>query len=149
MSEFTAYNIRIEEADIATCVAVSHQIPEFVGPPEAAAYHRRLEGVPHLLLVAYFGKQAIGFKVGYERDGYFYSWLGGILPDFRRLHIAEKLARRQEDWARAQGYDSITFKTRNQHKGMLIFALKNGFDIIGFREKDQVEANRILLRKAL
>jgi hypothetical protein len=32
---------------------------------------------------------------------------------------------------------------------MLIFALKNGFDIIGFREKDQVEANRILLRKAL
>lgn len=149
MSEFTAQNIRVEEADIPTCVQLSRQIPEFDGPPPEEEYRRRLTGVPHLILVAYFGKQAIGFKVGYQRDGYFYSWMGGVLPNFRRLRIAEKLARKQETWARAQGYDSITFKTRNQHKAMLIFALKNGFNIIGFREKESVETNRILLRKSL
>ncbi|MEZ4992597.1 MAG: GNAT family N-acetyltransferase [Saprospiraceae bacterium] len=149
MSEFTVQNIRVEEADILTCVHLSREIPEFVGPPEEEEYRRRLEGVPHLILVAYFGKRPIGFKVGYQREAYFYSWMGGVLPDFRRLRIAEKLAKRQEDWARVQGYDSITFKTRNQHKAMLIFALKNGFDIIGFREKESVTTNRILLRKAL
>jgi predicted GNAT superfamily acetyltransferase len=108
-----------------------------------------MKGVTHLILVAYAGDLPVAFKVGYQQEDYFYSWLGGVLPDYRRRGLAKRLAVRQESWARAHAYTSITFKTRNQHKNMLIFALRNGFDIIGFREKETIAANRILLRKAL
>lgn len=141
------FNIR--EGDINTAVALSKQIPEFVNPHEAEEYEKRLSGVPHLILVVFANEEPVGFKVGYERDGAFYSWMGGILPDFRRLGLAKALADAQEHWAKQQGYETIIFKTRNCHKGMLIFALKNGFDIIGFEPKATSEQHRILLRKQL
>ena len=119
--------IAIEESNIEVAVACSEKIPEFRDPPGAGRYQERLTGVPHLILVAKVDGKLAGFKVGYERDGYFYSWMGGVLPAFRRFGVAKKLADVQEDWARQQGYDAITFKTRNQHKGMLIFALKKRF----------------------
>lgn len=149
MPELQDDTILIKEADIDICVRLSQEIPEFIGPPLSEEYHRRLDSVPHLILVAFAGSRAVAFKVGYQREDYFYSWMGGVLPEYRRMGLAARLAKTQEDWARAAGYDSITFKTRNQHKAMLIFALRNGFDIIGFREKDTVATNRILLRKAL
>lgn len=139
----------IKEGTIDQVIALSKAIPSFVGPPERAEYENRLLGVPHLILVAYYEGQAAGFKVGYERSNYFYSWMGGVLPDFRRLGIARALADYQEEWAKRNQYFSITFKTRNQHKAMLLFAIKNGFDIIDFEEKESVATNRIWLRKTL
>ncbi len=144
MNALTIREGRIEEA-----VALSEALPEFIDPPPASVYTERFEGVPHCIFIALWEGSAAGFKVGYERDGLFYSWLGGVLPAYRRRGIASALADHQEAWARANGYSTITFKTRNQHKNMLIFALQNGFDIVGFKEKDQVETNRILLRKVL
>lgn len=141
--------ISIRRGGIEEAVAISLQIPEFQAPCGAEEYRRRFAGKPHLILIAYINEEAAGFKAGYEREGYFYSWMGGVLPAFRRYGLAKSLAKEQERWARAQGYDSITFKTRNQHKAMLIFALKNGFNIIDFKEKESVETNRILLRKIL
>jgi ribosomal protein S18 acetylase RimI-like enzyme len=142
-------HIEIKEGDIETVVALSQQIPEFVHPHGVAEYHKRLTGVPHLILITSIDNQSVGFKVGYEREGNFYSWMGGILPDFRRLGVAQALADAQEHWAKEQGYPHITFKTRNSHKGMLVFALKNGFDIIGFEERTPIGEARILLRKKL
>jgi predicted GNAT superfamily acetyltransferase len=139
----------IEVSDIEQAVNISQRIPEFIDPPTKAEYKRRLSKVPHLILVAFDGAKAIGFKVGYERNGEFYSWLGGVLPSYRRRSIARHLAQTQEAWAREQGYNSVTFKTRNQHKNMLLFALRQGFNIIGFKEKGDVLTNRIILRKVL
>ena len=141
--------ITIKEDKIKTIVRLSNQLPEFQNPHGASEYHRRMDNVPHLILVAYVEEKPVGFKVGYEREGNFYSWMGGILPEYRKFGIAKKLAQYQETWATNQGYESVTFKTRNSHKGMLIFALKNGFNIIGFKERETVETNRILLRKRL
>lgn len=147
---YTQANVcRIETADIAAAMQVAAMLPEFHNPPSAEVYRRRLSDVPHLILIARFGDQTVGFKVGYEREGSFYSWLGGVLPQYRRQGIARQLAAAQEAWAKKKGYDSITFKTRNQHRAMLIFALNNGFQIVGFREKETVATNRILLRKPL
>ena len=139
----------IQPADMATAVAVSLRIPEFINPPGLAEYKRRLLQVPHLILVAYSDDKPVGFKVGYEREGEFYSWLGGVQPSYRRRNIALKLAQMQEDWARQQGYKTVTFKTRNAHTNMLLFALRQGFHIIGFKEKEDPLTNRILLRKVL
>ena len=137
----------IREGSIDEVVTLSKQIPEFIDPHAAEEYHKRLDGVPHLILIATVENEIAGFKVGYERDGSFYSWMGGVLPRFRKMGIAQQLADFQENWAKREAYTTITFKTRNHHKGMLIFAIKNGFQIVGFKEKEKVETHRILLRK--
>ena len=142
-------SIVINKENMAAAVAVSQQIPEFINPASIAIYEERLSNVPHLILVAYVNDEPAGFKVGYEKEDYFYSWMGGVLPKFRGLKIAKRLAETQEKWAKKEGYQHLIFKTRNQHKGMLIFALKNNFNIIGFKEKESIQTNRILLRKEL
>ena len=139
----------IKESNIETVVALSQQIAEFIDPHGVEEYYRRLTSIPHLILVAFVQNEPVGFKVGYEREGSFYSWMGGILQGFRQMGIARALAEEQEAWAKKRGYTTITFKTRNSHKGMLIFALKNGFDIIGFEPSAHTPSHRILLRKQL
>jgi ribosomal protein S18 acetylase RimI-like enzyme len=140
---------KIKQSDIPTVVALSQQIPELVKPHPASEYEKRLTNVPHLILVAYQDDQPIGFKVGYYRDESFYSWMGGILPAFRRKGVAKKLADAQEAWAKQQNYHSITFKTRNEHKAMRMFALQNGFDIVDCYLKGSVHEYRIVLRKEI
>ncbi len=141
--------MNIQQAPIEIAAQLSFHLPEFQNPYDAAAIARRVAGVPHLNLVAYIDGEPAGFKLGYERDGSFYSWLGGVLPQYRRLGVAQALADAQEQWALENGYDSITFKTRNRHKAMLVFALKNGFSITGFEERHPMEESRIWLRKPL
>jgi len=130
---------------------LSLQIPEFDDPYPEEEYHRRLTGIKHLVLVAYVDGQPVGFKVGYERDtdGSFYSWMGGVLPAFRGKGIARRLARRQEAWARGQGYRSIRLKTRRKHQAMLQFALEDGFRITGSVPKNPPQESRIMLEKTL
>jgi GNAT superfamily N-acetyltransferase len=141
--------IEIKAGDIRTALMLSRQIPEFVEPAGEEEYHKRLDGKRHLILIALDRGKPVGFKAGYEKEDHFYSWMGGVLPEYRRKGIARKLAETQEAWARKAGYQKLVFKTRNQHKGMLVFALKNGFDIVGFTAKEKTSANRILLKKVL
>ena len=88
-------------------------------------------------------------QLGNEQGGEFYSWLGGVLLQYRRNGIAKALAEAQEVWAREQGYSCINFKTRNRHKDMLVFALKNSFQITGYEAREPLEESRIWLRKGL
>lgn len=142
-------SIAIRLGNIPEVVNLSRQIPEFIDPHSAPVYEERILAVPHLILVADVDGEPAGFKVGYQRDGYFYSWMGAVLPAFRRLGIAQKLANYQEKWVKSEGYTTIRCKTRNHHKGMFIFALKNGFDVIEVQVKDSIGENRILLQKTI
>ncbi|GAB5555202.1 MAG: GNAT family N-acetyltransferase [Saprospiraceae bacterium] len=142
-------SIQIRLGSIPEVVALSQAIPEFKDPHTAEVYEERISSVPHLILVAEIEGEPAGFKVGYERDRIFYSWMGAVLPAYRRLGIAQKLANQQEKWAKPQAYTTIRCKTRNHHKGMFIFALKNGFDVIEVQVKDSIGENRILLQKTI
>lgn len=141
--------IKIQEGSLETVVAISKKIPEFHNPHELATYQQRLKKVPNIVLVAYVEEIPAGFKVGYERDGYFYSWMGAILPAYRRLGLAKQLAEKQEAWAKVNGYPHVTFKTRNRLKPMLLFAISRGFDIIEIQPKETIGEYRIILRKIL
>ena len=145
-------NLSIHEGTIEEVLAVYPLVPELTLPHGADEYALRFEASAcHLVLVAYDGAQPVGFKVGYQRynDGSFYSWMGGVALSYRRHYIAQQLADAMEHWCIAKGYHSIRFKTRNRHKTMLCFALKNGFNIMGFEPTNQVEESRIWLEKRL
>lgn len=145
-------NVIIREGTIAECIEISEKIPEFSsGNYDETSYLQRLSNTQYLILVAEKDQQVVGFKVGYDRyrDGSFYSWLGGVLPENRKYGIATQLANEQEKWAFEQGFRSITFKTHNRFRAMLIFALKNGFLIENIEIKENIEDNRIILRKLL
>lgn len=148
----TGANVTIRRGTVAECVVISQQIPEFAdGIYDEKVYENRLFNIKSLILVALDKNTPVGFKVGYQRDddGSFYTWMGGVLPDYRKLHIAQKLADTQEEWAIKEGFNAIVLKTRNRFKAMLLFAIKNGFCVEGVEQKDEIEDYRIILRKKL
>ena len=145
-------DFRIRPGTIDEAVKTSLRIPELIDPYENDEYIRRLDGKPHIILVAELpGGEIIGFKAGYEReqDGSFYSWIGGVRPEWRQQGIAHDLLQGLETWARAQGYTSLRFKTLNRHRNMLHFAISQGFNIVGFVPKDKIAEHRIWFEKKL
>ena len=141
----------ISQARVIDAYNVANRIPEFSqGHYSLKEYEKRL-GIGSYILVGYCGGIPAGFKVGYPRgaEGSFYSWMGGVLPDYRRSGLAQKLADQQEHWAKAQGYTEIWFKTRNRNRAMIIFALNNGFSITEVQPKQHIMDHRILMKKSL
>ncbi len=101
------------------------------------------------LAIAYIQNQPVGFKIGYQRNREeFYSWFGGVLPEYRGLGIAGDLMAAQHEWCQKQGYARIGTKTQNRFRSMLILNIKNGFAIVGTDPSDQ-EGMKILMEKQL
>ena len=146
LSSFT-----IRQASPAELLWVHEQIPEFPGKATLDFYTERLKHRLFLALVAEKEGELLGFKVGYQSDtpDTFYSWMGGVRTEFRRLGIAEALAECQENWARDQGFSSVFFKTRNRFPAMIAFGLSRGFKIMEVIPKGGVEDYRVVMNKKL
>jgi GNAT superfamily N-acetyltransferase len=100
------------------------------------------------ILVAMDDGKAVGYKIGYPRKARrFYSWLGGVDPDYRKLGIASTLMRLQHDWCKQQGFITIRTHTKNKWREMLILNLRHDFDIIGTWTDSQGEPKIILEKK--
>jgi predicted GNAT superfamily acetyltransferase len=135
---------KLEEAfDLLKC------IPEFENIPTMDMIRSRLDHVPHLVLTAHSDQMVVGCKIGYERDGKFYSWLGAVLPDYRSQGVASTLADEQEAWARQQGFIKIWMKTRNCFPQMIQMAVSRGYMIVGFDPREMVGQHRIIFEKSL
>jgi len=90
-----------------------------------------------LLVLCYHQNKLAGFKIGYRyNDTTFYSWVGGVLPKYRRNGIAKKLAQLQEEKVRERGYRKMRTKSMNRFRPMMILNLKNGFDIANIYTND-------------
>lgn len=139
----------IQENSIEDVVLLLQSLPEFVNSPAATDILDRIAGVPNLVLTAYLDGELCGCKVGYERDGKFYSWLGGVLPAFRQAGIAAVLADRQEAWTVQQGYRTIWMKTRNRFPAMLLMAVRRGFRITAILPEEEIDEHRIVLEKSI
>ncbi len=140
-------DLEIVEGTIKQAVEISKQIPEFDDPYKTREYEKRLKDKLHLILIAYWKGKPAGFKVGYQIDEYFYSWMGGVIPKFRKNKVATELAYSQQRWIKEKGFKTIKMKTRNKHKAMLQFVLSDGFYITGFEKQDNRKESRILLDK--
>ena len=144
-------NFHIHEDKIDDAFIVSTNIPEFDDPYEISEYSKRLNSTVHLILTAYDDHNPIAFKIGYHRhsDGSFYSWMGGVLPNYRRKGIANNLADHQEIWAKKNRYSSIRMQTREKHIAMLAFAINRGFLITNRIEQISSSNARIWMNKPL
>lgn len=112
----------------AQLIQLSQQIPELDHPLTNEMLDQRLQGKTCLILVAYVEGELAGFKLGYEQEEtIFYSWLGGVAFDFRRLGLAQSLLEYQETWARRQGYNHIQVKTMNRFPAMLNLLISNQY----------------------
>ena len=142
--------IHIREGAFQECVDLSSKIPEFNSPYKIEEYKQRCAG-KYLVLIAEIDNQSVGFKIGYDRfnNGSFYSWMGGVLPKFRRMGVAYSLANFQEKWATKNEFSSILLKTRQKHDGMIAFSLNRGFIITEETQITPVEETRIWMEKLL
>lgn len=120
-----------------------------LGEPDLARCEARLKDSDAIVLVALFEGDPVGFKIGYraEEEGIFYSWLGGVRPDRRRLGVATQLMNEQHQRVWDKGYRRIRTKTLNDRSEMLILNLRAGFRVIG--TQDSARGLKILLEKAL
>jgi len=110
----------------------------------------KMASKPQLLVIsAVDGKKVIGYKIGYEVNSHtFYSWLGGVDPDYRKNGIASMLMEKQHQYLRANGYSVVQTKTMNKWRSMLVLNIKNGFDVID-TYTDEKGLHKIRLEKTL
>ncbi|EAZ80700.1 GNAT family N-acetyltransferase [Algoriphagus machipongonensis] len=141
----------IKKASLEELYQIHLLIPEFEGEVKIDFYQDRLKDKLHLALVAEVNGELAGFKVGYESDNpeIFYSWMGGVIPKYRKTGVAKGLADYQEKWAQENGFHEVFFKTRNRFTAMVMFGLKRGFHIEEVIQKGDVRDYRILMHKRL
>ena len=144
-------SFHIHEGKLDDAVMVSANVPEFDDPYQIPEYSKRQNSTTHLILTVYDDHNPIAFKIGYQRhsDGSFYSWMGGVLPYYRRKGIANNLADHQEIWAKKNGYNSIRMQTREKHIAMLALAINRGFLITTRIEQTFSSNARIWMNKPL
>lgn len=101
------------------------------------------------LVVAYDGDIAVGFKLGYALDSTtFYSWLGGVIPEYEGVGVATSLMHLQHRWAVQNEFSKIKTKTRARFTRMLSLNIKSGFEIIGTTESES-SGIKIVMEKVL
>jgi GNAT superfamily N-acetyltransferase len=90
----------------------------------------------------------VGFKAGYAMSQRkYYSWLGGVDPEFRRLGIASALMERQHEWVAQRGYSIVETASNQENRAMAQANLRHGFSVCGVRtEPHRVQ---ILFSKSL
>ncbi|MEZ4659959.1 MAG: GNAT family N-acetyltransferase [Caldilineaceae bacterium] len=143
-------NTLIRPGTIEEALTVEAALPEFGAARTETDYRQRLGHAPHLILVAEVDGALAGYKVGYtQSDDVFYSWLGGVLPAYRRLGLAQQLMEYQEQWVKAQGYLTIEVRSKNKFPGMLILLLKNGYKIVKIEADAPLDERKITFRKEI
>lgn len=123
----------------------------FSPPREEEFFQRRFRGRHNVcMMVAMLDDRHVGFTVGFElMPSTYFSWLCGVLPEFRRLSIATQLIRAQSAWAEDHEYTTLRFECQNQHRPMLHVAISEGYDLVGIRWDTTTADNVVIFEKDL
>jgi ribosomal protein S18 acetylase RimI-like enzyme len=137
---------QIELDELPLALAVLNELPEFDSTFTLEQLILRLEKAERILLLAEENGEPVGCKIAYNRyfNGSIYSWLGGVLPQYRRQGVATLLLAELENEARKRFFLSLRFKTRNKHKAMLRFAIGRGFYVVGFEAREKPSSNSVI-----
>ncbi len=134
-----------EISDLSVIADLESRIPEFEDAYTAQKIQKRLENRKLLAFVGNSEGENVAYKVGYgETDGRFHSWIGGVIPQHRRKGWATRLLHYQERWGREQEYREINVWTANRYRKMLIFLIKEHYEIYAVTND-----SKVLTRKSL
>lgn len=125
---------------------------EIFRPPRDADFFRRRFLGRHnpLMMIASLDERPVGFYTGFElKPTVFFSWLYGVLPEFRRVGIASQLMDAVQSWVAQHGYASVRFECHNQHRAMLHLAIANEYDFVGIRWDPDRGSNLVICEKVL
>lgn len=99
-------------------------------------------------IIAFNNNTPVGFKIGYHyNETTFYSWVGGVMPLYRKHGVATQLALQQENRVKDKGYIKIRTKSMNRFKPMLILNIKNGFDIVNVYTNEKKQTKIVFEKK--
>lgn len=109
----------------------------------------RLENMPDVTVFGVMSdSRLIGFKAGYaSAQNRYYSWLGGVVPDFRHQGLASELMIAQHEWLEASSFTSIETHVATNNKAMMDLNLKYGYLSIGSFLKDE-QHTTIMIKKS-
>lgn len=80
--------------------------------------------------------QLVGFKIGYAtKSQHYYSWLGGVHPQWLRQGIARKLMDQQHAWLCSESFTVVETGAQAKNEAMCELNLNSGFELVGSREK--------------
>ena len=77
----------------------------------------------------------------------FYSWIGGVLPEYRKTRVGTNLLKTLEKIVSTLGYKKLRTKSMNTFKPMMILNLKNGFDIVKFYTNSKGQSKIVFEKK--
>jgi predicted GNAT superfamily acetyltransferase len=123
----------------------------FPDPHSREKIARTFSSMPELVcLLALDGDTPCGFKAGYAMsERKFYSWIGGVAPEFRKRGIARKLMLTQHRILVERGYEVVRTHTENRFRNMLLLNIHSGFDIVGVISDVQQTRTTIVMDKLL
>jgi GNAT superfamily N-acetyltransferase len=118
---------------------------------DAEFFRRRFLGRYNaLLMLASLDERPVGFFLGFElKPSVYFSWLFGVLPEFRRVGVATQLMDAMHGWVADHGYAAIRLECQNQHRPMLHMAIEQGYDVVGIRWDPDRGHNLVIFEKAL
>ncbi|MGI0116009.1 GNAT family N-acetyltransferase [Zooshikella sp. RANM57] len=139
----------IRDGSFEEALLIHNSVTELNHISSVAYFLDRIASCQYKLLVAEVSGKLAGYKLGYwEGDKTFYSWLGGVHPEFRRIGIAQKLIESQEAYLRVSGTHKIRVKSMNKYPGMLILLINNEYHITDVISSPSGE-NKIVFTKFL
>ncbi|NQV41979.1 MAG: GNAT family N-acetyltransferase [Candidatus Marinimicrobia bacterium] len=122
-------NIEIRSVPLELNIIKSLEMIIFGSSRATASRVEKIRQQGALLLIAYDGMRPIGFKLGYGlADGHtFFSWLGGVDPNYRRQGVAQALLETQERHVKKMGIATLYFTSFDRFPAMILLGRKNGY----------------------
>lgn len=122
----------------------------FKHPHTKKEFERRLKNNPRpYYIVATFERKVIGYSIGYDVKGKLYNAFLAIRPEFQRKGVGTSLIKEIIRIAKRNGFKKTFLKTQNDSIGMISLALKFGFKIIGFKDKEWGDKPAVWLEKKI
>jgi len=114
-------------------------------------FARRFLGRYNLaLMFATLDERPVGFISGFElKPTTYYTWLCGVVPEYRRLGVANQLMEAMESWALEHDYNCLRMECHNRHREVLRMAIELEYDVVGLRWDSERSDNLVIFEKTL
>ena len=105
-------------------------------PYSLEQYQERLKNLQPKIFIVKVNDQIIGDSISFEKNNSLYLWIMGVVEEYRNKGIATKLFDYNEQFARANKYESIAVKVYNVSKEMLTLLLARNYQITGVERSE-------------